>query len=155
MRPHFFFYAEITSKNVLRLIAGKICCRLPDSQHLPSIFHRSGRIHEFRLSQNLATRQFGQAPQSNSGTPVGQGCERYRCASPCAALTCCFQLVSQFALRKLSKVATTIAATSFANYRCDLHTCLTFSAKPQHIPHLTKSHLAVCGLNRASVRSPE
>ena len=35
-----------------------------------SIFNRSGGIHEFRLSQNLATRQFGQASQSNQrGVP--------------------------------------------------------------------------------------
>ena len=30
-----------------------------------SIFHRAGRIHEFRLSQNLTTSQLGQASQSN------------------------------------------------------------------------------------------
>src|SRR5438067_5388026 len=30
-----------------------------------SIFHRTGRIHEFRFSQNFAPRQFGQASQSN------------------------------------------------------------------------------------------
>src|SRR6476660_7441883 len=30
-----------------------------------SIFYRASRIHEFRFSQNLTTRQFGQPPQSN------------------------------------------------------------------------------------------
>src|SRR5262249_27685012 len=39
--------------------------RLRDDSVGGSIFHRSGWIHEFGLSQNLATCQFGQASQSN------------------------------------------------------------------------------------------
>jgi hypothetical protein len=41
------------------------CLRVSDDSVGGSIFHRSGRIHEFRLSQNLAARQFGRASQSN------------------------------------------------------------------------------------------
>src|SRR5713101_3222932 len=41
------------------------CLRVSDDSVGGSIFHRSGRIHEFRLPQNLTTRQFGQASQSN------------------------------------------------------------------------------------------
>src|SRR5262249_50087633 len=39
--------------------------RLRDDSIGGSVFHRSAWIHEFRLSQNLATCQFGQASQSN------------------------------------------------------------------------------------------
>src|SRR5213079_713984 len=34
--------------------------RVSDDSVSGSIFHRSSRIHEFRLSQNLTARQFGQ-----------------------------------------------------------------------------------------------
>jgi hypothetical protein len=39
--------------------------RVSDDSVGGPIFHRSGRIHEFRFAQNLATRQFGEAAQSN------------------------------------------------------------------------------------------
>src|SRR5207247_10527199 len=41
------------------------CLRVSNDAIRGSIFHRAGRIHELRLSQNLASRQFGQAPPSN------------------------------------------------------------------------------------------
>src|SRR5213076_2184668 len=39
--------------------------RVGDDSVGGSIFHRSCRVHEFRLSENLTTTQFGQASQSN------------------------------------------------------------------------------------------
>src|SRR6266496_4939216 len=67
--------ARLTSKNVLRFIAGKICCRyrlstlllfrVSDDSVGGSIFHRASRIHELRFSQNLTTRQFRHASQPN------------------------------------------------------------------------------------------
>src|SRR5438270_3012427 len=41
------------------------CLRVSDDSVSGAIFHRAGRLHEFRLPQNLATRQFRKAPQSN------------------------------------------------------------------------------------------
>src|SRR6266545_4106026 len=67
--------ARLTSKNVLRFIAGKICCRyrlstlllfrVSDDSVGGSIFHRASRIHELRFSQNLTTCQFRHASQPN------------------------------------------------------------------------------------------
>src|SRR5439155_14746799 len=37
------------------------CLRVSDDSIGGSIFYRSGRIHEFRLSENLTTSQFGKA----------------------------------------------------------------------------------------------
>src|SRR5437667_12605650 len=39
--------------------------RVSDDSVCGSIFHRAGRIHEFRLPQNLATSQFAQPSQPN------------------------------------------------------------------------------------------
>ena len=39
--------------------------RVSDNSVGGAIFHRSGRVHEFRLSQNLTTCDFGQVSQSN------------------------------------------------------------------------------------------
>src|SRR5881398_3441402 len=41
------------------------CLRVSDDSVGSSIFHRAGRIHELRLSENLTTSHFRQAPQSN------------------------------------------------------------------------------------------
>src|SRR5439155_15239359 len=41
------------------------CLRVSDDSVGGSIFDRSGRIHEFRLAEDLTTSEFGQAPQSN------------------------------------------------------------------------------------------
>jgi len=70
----------------------------------------------------------------------------------------CFQLVIRLSLQQPSKVATTNAAANVANYGRDLHTCLSLSAKPKHIPRRTspltqRPSIAVLTCWRALLRS--